>query len=77
MSVMVFTSNGSCHDGKMRWLALVSALFMAFPASADLGDWLRDKLKSTSAPPDTQAAAGAIKDALRQGTERAVRELGR
>ncbi len=61
----------------MRWLALVSALFMAFPASADLGDWLRDKLKTTGAPPDTQAAAGAIKDALRQGTERAVRELGR
>ena len=61
----------------MRWLVLVSALLMAAPAGADLGDWLRDKLKSSGAPPDTQAAAGAIKDALRQGTERAVRELGR
>ena len=53
-------------------------LFLATPAhAADLGDWLRDKLKTTGAKPDTQAAAGAIKDALRQGTERAVRELGR
>lgn len=61
----------------MRPIFLILGLLLAVPAGADLGDWLRDKLKSTGAPPDAPAAAGAIKDALRQGTERAVRELGR
>ncbi|MEK7839628.1 MAG: DUF4197 domain-containing protein [Pseudomonadota bacterium] len=61
----------------MRPTFLILGLLLATPASADLGDWLRDKLKTTGAKPDAQASAGAIKDALRQGTERAVGELGR
>jgi len=60
----------------MRWTLFVLGFLLAVPASADLGGWLRENLKSLKKP-DAQASAGALKDALRQGTDRAVAQLGR
>ena len=59
------------------WLLAATAV-AAFPAQAGLDDWLKDKIKQPEARAlDPGTVAAGLRDALEQGTRRAVQDLGR
>jgi hypothetical protein len=62
-----------------RYCVLLAALLATTTAHAGLDDWFKEKLKSAreGQSVDTETVAAGLREALEQGTQRAVQTLGR